>query len=99
MTDGRVIRASESKRFRLRGLRQRTTDRPGVRHNRHHLVWMFFNDASEPTEDSCVQLGVAFGTGNFAPLLVFMHFNNFGVILMSLYPKEATFPIPQVNLP
>lgn len=60
---------------------------------------MFFNDIRETSGYPRVQLSVAFGAGNFPPLLVFMHFNNFGVILVCLYAKDATFPIPQVNLP
>ena len=99
MADGSIVCANKGKRIRPGGLRQRTTDSPGVRHNRHQLVWMFFNDVREPSGYPCVQLSVAFGAGNFSPLLVFMHFNNSGVILVRLNAKEATFPISQVNLP
>jgi hypothetical protein len=99
VADGSIVCANKGKRIRPGGLRQRTTDCPGVRHNRHQLVWMFFNDAIEPSGYPRVQLSITFGAGNFSPLLVFMHFNNSGVILMRLYPKEATFPISKVNFP
>ena len=97
VADGRVIRAGESKRFRLGGLRENTTDNTGMHNYYNHLVRMSFDDTVESPGNPSIQLGVAFRAGDFPPLLVLVHFSNLGVILMRFDSEDATLPIAQVD--
>ena len=70
-----------------------------MNHNRDYLVRVLFNDSVKAAGDPCVKLCIALAAGNFPPLLLLAHFDNFGVILVGLYSKQSSLPLTQMNFP